>query len=131
MTLSLSQDLTGARLTDLLWDAYSAAFIDGEGSIQPGRVRAFNTYPLILFILKDLYGGKVYSRKLKANQKPQFEWCAYGVDFVYCLQRILPHLVEKKKQALIALEMLEYPSGTVKFKELKSALTKAKNNRYE
>lgn len=129
--LSTSLDLTGARLTDLLWDAYSAAFIDGEGSIQPRRVRAFNTYPLILFIFKDLYGGSVYRCKSKEKQKPQFEWCAYGPAFVECLQRILPHLVEKKKQALIALEMLEYPIGTAKFEELKSALTQAKNARYD
>jgi hypothetical protein len=113
---------------------YSAGFIDGEGSIQPERIRASNTYPVILFILKHIYGGSIYKRKDDVsiwNRKPQYEWCAYGASFEACLKRLLPHLIEKKIQALIALEMREYPKGTAKYQELKIALTKAKNIRYD
>ena len=101
-------------------DGYLAGIIDGEGCISiflhQGRPGSFTTnleisvYQADERLMKWMvfhYGGKYYSHNMKNSSRPGFSWCApRGKVRELFLLQIIPHLILKKEQALLALEYL-------------------------
>ena len=97
------------------------------------RIMATNTFPTVLFILKEVFNGKVRKRKgvLNKKEKPTYEWVVYGEDAERCLARMLPYLVEKRYQAWLVLEMCKYPANSEQHKRMKEELKGAKWTSYD
>lgn len=129
--LSTRSDLIGVRLIDIIWDAYCAGFLDGEGCFSYRRVVVTNTYPVPLFILQERYQGSVRRRKQFKTSKPAYEWSVNGPTADECIKRILPYLLEKRHQALLVLEMSKYPAGSEQRKKMGKELREAKRTRYD
>lgn len=101
-------------------DGYLAGILDGEGCISiflhKGRPGSFTTNLEISIYQGDErlvkwlafhYGGKYYSHTMKNSSRPGFSWCApRGKARELFLLQIIPHLILKKEQALLALEYL-------------------------
>jgi hypothetical protein len=106
--------------------AYIAGVVDGEGCIQisafAGKVgrtgKRGSTYhelrlsivntnePLIRYI-QARFGGGFSKRKVNANRRTCAEWRIHGVRAAKCLRHLLPYLIVKRAEALIAIEMAE------------------------
>jgi hypothetical protein len=120
------------RLIDVVWDAYCAGFLDGEGCFSYKRIVCTNTYPVVLFILQELYKGNVRKRKENiVGERPQYEWAVHGEAAELCLTQVIPFLIEKKKQAELVLEMCRYPKGSAQFSKMEKELREAKRIRYD
>jgi hypothetical protein len=101
---------------------YIAGYIDGEGCIRATlaknkknasglHVFITNTYLPFLLYLEQKYGGRTSIRN-KSNPKHRtiYQWrLCNRVTVKKFLSDILPFLVEKKEQALIALEYCDLP----------------------
>ena len=98
--------------------AWAAGFIDGEGCIAaPVRLRDRNRrdYGLALYVgqvdpaplhvLAGLFGGNVTPRKTAAGRRLIYMWRINGSKAEAALRRLLPHLIVKRRQAEIALEL--------------------------
>ena len=129
--LSTRSELIGARLIDIIWDAYCAGFLDGEGCFTYRRVIVTNTYPVPLFILQERFSGAVRKRKPFKESKPAYEWSVNGEAADECLKRVLPYLLEKKQQALLILEISKYPVGSAQRTKRGKELREAKRTRYD
>jgi hypothetical protein len=100
-------------------DAYFAGIVDGEGCIglyvrrgsrNSGRGRTLSltvgmTHLPILEALKARFGGSINKRtKQPGQKKQQYAWAVAANLAKTCLVALLPYLIEKKEQALTALE---------------------------
>jgi hypothetical protein len=106
--------------------AYAAGLIDGEGCIgayntRPKTdtvraaffqltVRVAMKTPRPVEFLYALFGGARHIQLQKGPGKPgpYFVWQARNVQAEECLRRLLPYLVEKREQAVVALEFGEF-----------------------
>lgn len=106
--------------------AYAAGIIDGEGCIgayntRPKQetvraafyqltVRVTMKTPRAVTFLYVLFGGNRDIKPTRGPEKlgPYFSWQVRNLQAEDCLRRILPYLVEKRDQALVALEFGEF-----------------------
>lgn len=101
--------------------AWSAGIIDGEGSIRVQkyfphgklkhvyhqlRVVVDNTDPEMILKLKSIFGQNIYFGQKPKNERSKqiYGWCAIGRGAEDVINKVLPYLVTKRKQAEIALE---------------------------
>ena len=97
---------------------YYAAFVDAEGSVCISRtsnkqgkqyhylsVSASNTHKGVLLEAQRLFGGTVYllTGQCRAERKPCWAWSITSKAAAQCLAVIAPHMVIKKRQAVLAL----------------------------
>ncbi len=96
--------------------SWAAGFIDGEGTISAPRSKkhgrtyalhlaAAQTMKKPLIKLQATFGGGVY-QKYKVSppdQKPPWMWVIYGEAAKKALHAMLPYLLVKERQAVIAL----------------------------
>src|SRR5262247_2834419 len=98
----------------MLSPEYTAGYLDGEGSfaiayqsngIVKRRVQVTSTHLPTLRLLRDTWGGTVYTKKLSAiSKKPLYTWLivrSSGAEAM--LVAIIPHLVEKQGAAELLL----------------------------
>jgi len=97
--------------------AYLGGLIDGEGciciskprssySIHQLSVRVSNTDARLMIWLKDNFNGSITTQHRKNKKhKDAYEWRVFAKDSEYILENILPYLVIKKEQALLALDL--------------------------
>ena len=108
---SIELVLTGQRLIELAW---SGGLIDGEGCISVHKntikLDVQSTSRITIETLFGLFGGTcaVESRKTKSG-RTVFRWSIYGQNARQCLQRLLPYMVEKKRQAQLAVSFYSFP----------------------
>lgn len=99
--------------------AYLAGIVDGEGSltismgVSHGTVNivpeisiANNKYALMQWLL-DRVSGSVYGRIHKGNQATSYTWKCTNSLRVPLLQRLLPYLLLKQRQAEIVIEIAD------------------------
>lgn len=93
--------------------AYAAGIIDGEGCItasfrpeygEYGQVRVCvgNTDEAMIKWLQQHFGGSVYNYP---TTKKMFQWHIFCKNAEKFLRIVLPYLITKKEEALIALEL--------------------------
>jgi len=103
----------GPTLTDL---AYTAGYLDGEGCFLWNRtptVEVKNTYPKILQWLKSKYGGSVrLSKSSHNNSRSQYIWRVCGSEALSLCQILVPYLREKKDQASILCQIVQFKPNT-------------------
>ena len=95
--------------------AYIAGYLDGEGCIRWQANRAYvsitNTYPHVLNLICRKYRGKVRKMKSRSSaHRTTFRWEVHGEHALRFLRSMLPHLIEKKRQASIVIELGEISS---------------------
>lgn len=98
--------------------AYLAGIIDGEGSIEL-RMQRSNSLDLIVHVfnsdrplfdwIEERFGGKTYDiHKRQRVERPQwanvYNWNIGGETAVALLNRLLPFMVVKRAQAMLAVE---------------------------
>lgn len=104
--------------------AYTAGFIDGEGSILLTRNKAgehrspvvsvSNTCKPILDYLQDTWGGHIVTHKVyKSHHKQSWIWMLKANKAIDFLNEILPFLREDDKVYRARLIVNEYKSVTV------------------
>jgi len=92
--------------------AYAAGFIDGEGCFGIAKNGSVSisivncSIPSLERVREALGRGRITSRKQRVNRS-QYLFRVYGDDAIYCIQLLLPYLIEKKPQALTILEYRE------------------------
>lgn len=105
---------------------YVAGFLDGEGCIQMVRQRSqghyswshrllvavSNTYEPIVRALHARYGGVFGSREVKNGRKKVYYWHLSGQRVKNVLDEVMPYLIEKKPQAVMALDYLVKKTST-------------------
>ena len=105
--------------------AYTAGLLDGEGSIHAAAtssgfpaliITVQMCDPTVISWLKDTFGGYVYSVRRRnpptlpqgtkpKSYRPQFMWrlnAGRAADF---LQAVMPYLIVKRTQAVLALDL--------------------------
>lgn len=76
------------------------------------RLSVSNTYLPILEKFKELYGGGVCAQKdPRPNKRQLYSWNVTGPNVRTLLRAVEPFLVEKRRQAQIALKLHELPLG--------------------
>lgn len=99
---------------------YIAGFFDGEGSVNVGRVgktwnhfvlnvQVTNNKPAVLDEIHSRWGGSLglYRRKgPNNNSSPTWMWNITAKNATQFLEELTPHLVLKKEQARLGLELL-------------------------
>jgi hypothetical protein len=104
--------------TDLAW---AAGIMDGEGCIaikldskKPGwtrhelKVDVTNTNEPIIRKLQAMFGGGISIPKSQGpNRRRVAHWQIYGRRAAGCLRAILPYMVAKKPEAVLAIEMAD------------------------
>lgn len=109
--------------------SYLAGIIDGEGSIDvsvaiPVKQRKSHSYRIRLKcsmckdgaikLLKKEFGGKIFLRTRKnPRHNPLFEWSIRSDLALNALNKILPYLRIKNRQAILAIELHELVSKTI------------------
>lgn len=108
---------------------YAAGFIDGEGmlSIEKRhqkskrgtyvvRVHVENVDPRPLQALRERFGGSLTAigRVRKATHRPIFVWVVTALAADKVLRAIAPHLIAKREQAELLLEMRSMVRGSLK-----------------
>jgi len=116
--------------------AYAAGYLDGEGCFQyhhTPKISVINCYPKTLIWLQKLFKG-TFKKRMRPNHKEQwratYEWRCYGDNARNCARLCLPFLQEKKQQAVIILEMNNYPVKSSKRSELQRELSLLKKIDY-
>ena len=103
----------------LLTLQYLAGILDGEGTIgiqkhkhrkaprfyYDVRVRVSNGYRDLITLVKAEYGGVVSKRKAKGKRKANYQLTWVCNDAVSLLNKLLPFLIIKREQALLALAL--------------------------
>jgi hypothetical protein len=97
--------------------AYAAGFFDGEGSVYVSQGRILvnghqyflcaslnNTDFSVLEMLHDWYGGAISLAAQKGNRKATMRVRLYCQQAKAFLQSILPYLVIKKEQTMLAID---------------------------
>lgn len=106
-------DGTGPKPIDL---AYAAGYIDGEGCFRWGsspRVSVKTTYPHILKWLQHTFGGTVSRSTIgDGTSRSAFEWNIYGKGAIAVCGLLLPYLKEKREQASILMQIMEFPPNS-------------------
>lgn len=103
--------------------AYLAGIIDGEGCVGvyhragprygraggTARVYVCNTDRRILDWIAERFGGNVYTSRASTQPgwKTVYAWQATGKPAASVINEVLPYLVAKREQALLALEFIE------------------------
>ena len=99
-------------------EVWAAGFFDGEGCILVNRhfrgegvshtlrIKVGNTDFKTLAILKSLFGGRIYTRKLP-SRKLLGIWQCSGIQAENALKRMNPYLVAKRQEAEVALDFYE------------------------
>jgi hypothetical protein len=109
-------------------NGYTAGILDGEGCISiyiskrwDKRQDKFVFRPVLEIsiyqadkVLTDWllfhYGGKVYEHTMKNSTRPEYQWIApRGKSREDFILEILPYILLKRNQALLALEYLRLP----------------------
>lgn len=94
----------------LLSKEYIAGFFDGEGCITIHsrnyqlRLLIGNTYINVLKNIQDTCGGRIYRNEKKKYKKLSYVWETSSNNAISFLESILPYLIVKKEEALIALD---------------------------
>lgn len=88
---------------------YVGGYLDAEGSFAVRgssiSVRVTNTHKATLESLKASYGGSVLLHtKPTDRHRRAFQWALHGQEAQDLIERVLPHLQEKRIQALLLLE---------------------------
>lgn len=129
---------TGRKPTDdwSSWIPYVAGFLDGEGCFgcdQKGSVfvTVSNTYPWILRDLRDCFGGTVSPHNCPSHKdRSAWKWRVYGASAIALCYRVLPFLREKRQQALILVQLHDYPPRTASRKAMVRKLKRLKRIEY-
>ena len=114
----------GQRLTELAW---AGGLVDGEGcvSIHRGTVKldVQSTSRITIETLFKFLGGKcaVENRRTKMG-RPVFRWTLYGQNARQCLYKLIPYMVEKKRQAQLAVSFYNFPSNSAMRESIKRRL---------
>lgn len=96
-------------------EKYLAGYFDGEGCIHI-HVKTFALHCSVastkldaLEIFYELFHGnvRILKRKLKKNHRIIYHWVVTSSQAEMFLERILPYLILKKKEAELALEFRE------------------------
>lgn len=107
--------------------AYLAGIVDGEGSISvksESKKRPYvvylsvtNTNYDMIKIFEGHFGGKVRKRNWSNNQKnakknwkPCYEWCISKLQAVRAVEKLLPYIRIKNKQAILLLRLAKLRS---------------------
>ena len=95
--------------------SYAAGVIDCDGSIYVAncgksqsphlRVAVYNTRRGLIDWFADKYGGTVGECK-RGGRSREYSWTLYGRGASTVLMDILPYLVIKREQALLAIEFI-------------------------
>lgn len=127
---SIPLEITGQKHIEL---SYLAGFFDGEGCVLYDRIMVDNTNPYILekyFIAFD--GGRIYLKSPAGdNTRAGYRWVAYGDTARNALRKMMPYLIEKKEQALINLDILNYKASSPERSEMKEKLKQLKRVVYD
>ena len=111
--------------------SYTAGLFDGEGSIVIGvskpnknntivspnhwlQVGITNTDRRIIDWLSKMYGGHISDNShapSRKSQRPCWQWRILSNQAIPFLKNILPYLICKKEQAIIAIEFQEKRQG--------------------
>ena len=102
----------GQRLTELAW---AGGLIDGEGCITISsltlRLDVQSTSRITIETLYQMFGGScAVESRLTRSGRTVFKWSKYGKKARDCLSRVLPYMVEKKRQAELAVSYYNFPS---------------------
>jgi hypothetical protein len=102
--------------------AYAAGFFDGEGSINirnPGSSAKSTGCALAIHVaqaseasliwLQQRWGGGV---RLTKRERPIWEWCLGSRSACLFLQDLLPFLIVKREQAVIAIDFQSHKRNT-------------------
>jgi hypothetical protein len=96
--------------------AYWAGYFDGEGCVRIDdgvRVSVTNTYLPALRSLVRAHGGRVRLHALgEWPKRNTFVWEANGPTACDFLRKVLPYLVEKHRQAVLALAWPDHKPGS-------------------
>ena len=93
--------------------AYIAGLLDGEGCISIKRsrrtnynlyVEIYNTNKDVMLWLQERYIGSINSKRKNVNHKVCYTWCVACSKAESFLELIIPYLIIKQEQAVIALE---------------------------
>ena len=127
---SIPLEITGQKHIEL---SYLAGFFDGEGCVLFDRIMVDNTNPYILEkYLVTFGGGRVYLKNPPSpNNRAHYRWVAYGDTARNALREMLPYLMEKKEQALINLDILNYKASSPERADLKNKLKQLKRVNYD
>jgi len=117
-------------------NGYLAGILDGEGCISiyiskrwDKRQNKFGFRPVLEISIYQAdkrltdwlqfhYGGKCYEHTMKNSTRPGYQWIApRGKDRELFVLEMMPYLILKKEQALLALEYLRLPSTGDRCKE--------------
>lgn len=99
--------------------AWAAGFLDGEGSFTIDGRPTRHYRPMIsatqidrtpLFLLRDWFGGHVYTQRTLAERRATSSWqCSSRINVLDVLTEIRPFLIVKAAQADLMLEYLNGP----------------------
>lgn len=133
--------------------AYLAGFMDGEGSFSIVKTRQIrftvggsevrgiryqlhikitNTHENVLKWISANFGGQISAKKLVKHWKPKWELTVTGsAKMERFVLSILPYLIVKREQALVALEFIklfgqEVPEQRAELRQKMRALNKSK-----
>lgn len=97
--------------------AYFSGFFDGEGCIHIAKYKPrnkktqwqlrtliSNVNPGSLKLLKEIFGGKIYLQPGRGSRRKCWYWIVTSKAAEEFLRLILPYLIIKKEEAILALE---------------------------
>lgn len=99
--------------------AYLGGLLDGEGCFTlwhdtTPAISVTNTYPHVLHALLQEFGGHVKDKARPDRGRTTFEWYESGERACEIASRLLPFLLEKRRQAELMIEAVRWPRGTAK-----------------
>jgi hypothetical protein len=113
---------TGGRPID---PRYLAGFLDGEGCFRfqsTARVEVTLTYPHILQMFAETYGGSFNKAYTKKSKRQLWRWLICGSSCRRMLLFVIPYLEEKKDQAALILRGHRYPPRSAMREQLEREL---------
>ena len=105
-------EIIGTRPTEI---AYLAGLFDGEGCVLYDRLMVDNTNPYLLERFYLIWGGRIGEKKDTTRTEATrtcYRWHAHGETARKAARDMMVYLVEKKQQAEIFLEVLNYPPSS-------------------
>ncbi|MBA7648640.1 hypothetical protein ES703_56428 [subsurface metagenome] len=105
--------------------SYLAGVFDGEGCIAINKNRPRRDYwspqyrvhltvamtdGVIPMLFRNVFGGRLYARKIKVSRKRQFTWEMTGHICLPVLKELLPYSLIKRPQIEVAIHFLENTS---------------------
>lgn len=112
--------------------AYLAGFFDGEGCINERGLTVNNCCPFGLEKFKAAFPETTITKtyEAKGNARTCFRWYASGSNARKITRALLPYLQEKKAQAEIYLQLLDYPKQSETRKTMIGELKRLKRIDY-